>query len=245
MRTSSSYNDAHLSFMSRRIGESCTVREDEVSCLHWADIPLLANCPQLERQKRIKISLAKESIFYSEASKNIRLLVVKEKVTPILGLDTCEKLELIVRVKTLKESECKDDIFKGLGYYKDHGYDIDLIENPKLEIKPSRRIPHAIRDEMDLEEDTEKEEAIQAMKTPMNKTELQRLLGMITYLNKFIPKMSDLRNPLRNLLHKNTSFIWEIDHEEALNKIKQILQSPPVLILYDVNKSVTLSVDAS
>ncbi|KAJ8707826.1 hypothetical protein PYW07_011503 [Mythimna separata] len=79
--------------------------------------------------------------------------VVEEKVTPILGLDTCEKLELIARVKTLKESESKDDIFEGLGCYKDYEYDIDLIENPKFEIKPSRRIPHAIRDEVKQELD--------------------------------------------------------------------------------------------
>lgn len=365
---------------------------------------------------------------------NIIFKVVEEKVTPILGLDTCERLELIARVKTLKENECNKDIFEGLGCYKNYEYDIDLIENPKLEIKPPRRIPHAIRDEVKqeldrmvqsdvikpekeptpavspmvivkqkgkiricidpsdvnknilrrhfplttieeisanikgskffalldctkgfwqiklsertqkiltfatpwgrysfkrlpfgvssapeifqeiltnllskfknvnvsiddifihakskeelkktvgsvietlqksgfklnknkcifesekikflghivsangLEADPEKVEAIQAMKTPTNKTELQRLLGMITYLNKFIPNMSDLTNPLRDLLHKNTSFIWEIHHEAALNRIKQVLQSPPVLRLYDVNKPVTLSVDAS
>lgn len=96
-----------------------------------------------------------------------------------------------------------------------------------------------------LEADADKVEAIQVMKTSTNKTELQRLLGMITYLNKFIPNMSDLTNPIRDLLHKNTSFIWEIHHEEALNKIKQVLQSPPVLRLNDVNKPVTLTVDAS
>ncbi|CAH2097604.1 unnamed protein product [Euphydryas editha] len=365
---------------------------------------------------------------------NIVFKVVQENVTPILGLETCEKLHLIARVKTLKETHSKEDIFEGLGCYKDYEYDIDLIENPKLEIKPSRRIPHAIRDEVKreldrmvkldvikpeteptpavspmvvvrqkgkiricidpsdvnknilrrhfplatieeisadikgskffalldctkgfwqiklsertqkiltfatpwgrysfkrlpfgvssapeifqeiltnlfrkfknvrvsiddifihaksreelrktvgdvidilkksgfklnkskcileaqrikflghiisangLEADPDKIEAIQAIKTPTNKTELQRLLGMITYLNKFIPNMSDLTNPLRELLHKDTNFIWEHYHEEAFNKIKQVLQRPPVLRLYDVNKPVTLTVDAS
>ncbi|XP_041983368.1 uncharacterized protein LOC121736323 isoform X2 [Aricia agestis] len=84
---------------------------------------------------------------------NITFKVVQEKVIPILGLDTCEKLELIARVKTLKESECEDDVFNGLGCYKDYEYDIDLIENPKLEIIPPRRIPHAIRDEVKQELD--------------------------------------------------------------------------------------------
>ncbi|GBP61465.1 Endogenous retrovirus group K member 8 Pol protein [Eumeta japonica] len=76
---------------------------------------------------------------------NITFKVVEERVMPILGLNTCEKLGLIARVKTLKEGT--DDIFEGLGCYKDYEYDIDLIENPKLEIKASRKIPHAIRHE--------------------------------------------------------------------------------------------------
>jgi hypothetical protein len=83
------------------------------------------------------------------------------------------------------------------------------------------------------------------MKRTTNKTELQRLLGMITYLNKFIPNMSDLTNPLKDLLQKNTSYTWEIHQEEALYKRKYVLQSPPVLRLYDVNKPVTLTVVAS
>ncbi|XP_045506310.1 uncharacterized protein LOC123702581 [Colias croceus] len=79
--------------------------------------------------------------------------VVEEKVSPILGLETCEKLGLVARVKTLKVSQYTDNIFEGLGCYKDYVYDIDLIENPKLEIKPSRRVPHAIRAEVKQELD--------------------------------------------------------------------------------------------
>ncbi|GBP93645.1 Retrovirus-related Pol polyprotein from transposon 17.6 [Eumeta japonica] len=51
--------------------------------------------------------------------------------------------------------------------------------------------------------------------------------------------MSDITNPLKFVTKKH--FIWEIDDEEALTKI----QSPPGLRLYDVNKPVTLCVDAS
>ncbi|GBP14486.1 Uncharacterized protein K02A2.6 [Eumeta japonica] len=82
---------------------------------------------------------------------NITFKIVEERVMPILGLNTCEKLGLIARVKTLKEGT--DDIFEGLGCYKDYEYDIDLIENPKLEIKASRKIPHAIRHEVKQELD--------------------------------------------------------------------------------------------
>lgn len=88
-----------------------------------------------------------------DEERNIVFKIVGEKVTPILGLATCEEMRLIARIKSLKESECTNDIFEGLGCYKDYEYDIDLIENPKLEIKPSRRIPHAIRNEVKEELD--------------------------------------------------------------------------------------------
>ncbi|GBP61812.1 hypothetical protein EVAR_88736_1 [Eumeta japonica] len=53
------------------ISESCTVREDEVSCLHCLGRHTTTRklCPELDRQKRIKISMAEESISYSETSK--------------------------------------------------------------------------------------------------------------------------------------------------------------------------------
>ena len=42
-----------------------------------------------------------------------------------------------------------------------------------------------------------KVKAIGAMPTPSNKKGLQRLLGMITYLAKFLPNLSDVTEPLR------------------------------------------------
>ncbi|XP_048005105.1 uncharacterized protein K02A2.6-like [Leguminivora glycinivorella] len=76
--------------------------------------------------------------------------VIEERHQPILGRKSCKQLGLVARIKSLKTRE---DIFEGLGCYKGYEYDIDLIENPKLEIKPSRRIPHAIREEVKQELD--------------------------------------------------------------------------------------------
>ncbi|GBP91002.1 hypothetical protein EVAR_69891_1 [Eumeta japonica] len=53
------------------VGESCTVREDEISCLHCLSRHTATRklCPELDRQKRIKISMTEKSISYTEASK--------------------------------------------------------------------------------------------------------------------------------------------------------------------------------
>ena len=50
----------------------------------------------------------------------------------------------------------------------------------------------------------DKIEAIQEMPTPKNKQELQRFLGFVNYVGKFIPNLSQITTPLRNLLEKNS-----------------------------------------
>lgn len=87
-----------------------------------------------------------------------------------------------------------------------------------------------------VEVDLEKVEAIKNLREPQNKTELQRLLGMVTYLAKFIPNLSDLTQPLRKLLEKNTEWFWTPHQSEAVVRIKDALSSTPVLVYYDVNK---------
>ena len=46
--------------------------------------------------------------------------------------------------------------------------------------------------------DPEKVQAVTDMPTPINATELQRMLGMVTYLGRYIPNMSARTAPLRS-----------------------------------------------
>ena len=96
-----------------------------------------------------------------------------------------------------------------------------------------------------IKPDESKIEAILNLPSPQNKKDVERLLGMVTYLSKFIPNMSTLTEPLRVLLKQEVQWHWEEQQEKALNEIKKVLTSKPVLSYYDVNKPVKLSVDAS
>lgn len=96
-----------------------------------------------------------------------------------------------------------------------------------------------------VEIDNEKVEAIGRLRQPENKTELQRLLGMVTYLAKFIPNLSAITHPMRLLLEKDAEFIWTPQQSQAFNEIKNALSSTPVLRYYNVNEDVTLQADAS
>ncbi|XP_061722995.1 uncharacterized protein K02A2.6-like [Cydia pomonella] len=96
-----------------------------------------------------------------------------------------------------------------------------------------------------LKPDPEKIETITKIKRPENIKELQRFLGLITYLSKFIKNMADITSPLRQLLHKDVEWIWDQPQEEAFLKLKELLKNPPVLGFYDPQAPILLSVDAS
>ena len=80
---------------------------------------------------------------------------------------------------------------------------------------------------------------------PKNKTELQRFLGMVTYLGKFIPKLSQETAPLRELLKKNVEFVIQKSQKDAFNKLKRLTSTIPVLQYYDPNLPTRLRSDSS
>lgn len=96
-----------------------------------------------------------------------------------------------------------------------------------------------------LRPDPEKNDAIVKMPDPVDKSGLQRLLGMVTYLDKFCKDLSTLTRPLRDIKKKDA--VWSLDERQkkALAEIKTVLSSLPVLRLFDVSQSVLVSVDAS
>ena len=87
-------------------------------------------------------------------------------------------------------------------------------------------------------------EAIVKMREPENQSELQTILGMLSYVSKFIPDLSELNAPLRDL-KKQTEWNWTTEAQEAFKKIKTVLTSTKVLRYYDVKKPAILTVDAS
>ena len=96
-----------------------------------------------------------------------------------------------------------------------------------------------------LKTDPEKVRAIFEMPRPTDKSGVQRLLGMINYVSKFTPNMSDLTAPLRQLLHQDVEWHWEEQQEASFKAIKERLVLAPVLGYYDAEKALTLQVDAS
>ena len=96
-----------------------------------------------------------------------------------------------------------------------------------------------------LKHDPSKVTAPQNMPTPQTKEDLRRFLGFITYLGKFIPNLSEIDVPLRDLLKTDVVFDWQPAHEEAFNRLKDQCCSHPVLKYFDLSKQVEIQCDAS
>ena len=99
--------------------------------------------------------------------------------------------------------------------------------------------------ESGLKPDSEKVRAILDMPLPKSKEELRRFLGMVNFFSKFIPGQSSITDPLRQLLKKDSVWDWSHEHTGAVEQLKQILSSQPVLKFFDSAKPVKLQVDAS
>ena len=76
----------------------------------------------------------------------------------------------------------------------------------KIKQKEISYIGHILTSE-GLKPDPKKVEAVSNMPKPTDKESLRRFLGMITYLSKFIPKLSQLGAPLRSLIEKESPWI--------------------------------------
>ena len=88
-------------------------------------------------------------------------------------------------------------------------------------------------------------EAISDMPSPRDKSDLKRFLGMINYLDKFMPNLSEKPALLRNLLEKDVLWSSSDKREECFCMLKKLVTESPVLKYYDPSKEMKLSVDAS
>lgn len=76
-----------------------------------------------------------------------------------------------------------------------------------------------------LKPDPDKIAAIVNMREPENKKDVEKFLGMITYLGKFIPHMSCITEPLRVLLKKNIAWHWESEQKKCVFYVKENINS--------------------
>ena len=85
--------------------------------------------------------------------------------------------------------------------------------------------------EKSIEIDPKRIEALRKVEAPTCKKDLQKFLGKMNFLRRFISNLSgkiDAFTPILRLKNE-VEFTWGAKQQEAFEKIKQYLSSPPIL----------------
>ena len=92
--------------------------------------------------------------------------------------------------------------------------------------------------------DVEKVKAIKEMPIPTCKKDIQRFLGLVNYVGRFLSNLSEITAPMRKLLKKSVDFLWEEQQQKSFETVKSLIISEKCLSFYDVYKDVCIEVDA-
>ena len=149
--------------------------------------------------------------------------------------------DIIIHGKSKKEHDDRLKIFIA----KCDQFGVKLNRD-KLELaKDSITFMGHIISEKGMFTDPQKVEAITKLPMPANIKDVGRVLGMVQYLSRYIPNMTDIVQPLQNLLKKDAPFVWSVSQEKALRAMKQAIVQSPTLAIYDHQKELVLENDAS
>lgn len=96
-----------------------------------------------------------------------------------------------------------------------------------------------------LEIDENKVVAIKNIQVPSCAKDIERFLGIVNYVSRFIPSFSDVTEPLRSLVKKGVKFLWGNKQEKSFQTLKSLLMTAPVLQFYSSSLPVIISCDAS
>ena len=96
-----------------------------------------------------------------------------------------------------------------------------------------------------LRPDPEKVEAIVKMPPPEDVKGVRRLCGFVNSLARFMPNLSDVIEPIRQLTRQEVEWQWNNTHHKAFQAIKSMVSSAPLLRYYDPAEELTVQCDAS
>ena len=93
--------------------------------------------------------------------------------------------------------------------------------------------------------DPEKTEAILKMPKPQDVEGIRRFCGFVNYLAKFLPRLSDVLDPIRQLAREGVPWQWTKVQDNAFKTVQKLVTEAPVLAFYDPSAELTIQCDSS
>ena len=92
---------------------------------------------------------------------------------------------------------------------------------------------------------TSRIDGFQKLEPPKSMKALQRYLGTINFLAKYVYGMQPILQPFYNLLHKETEFKWTQEHQKIFEQMKKTITHKLELTMPDTTKPFYIITDAS
>jgi hypothetical protein len=99
--------------------------------------------------------------------------------------------------------------------------------------------------ERGIKANPEKISAIVDMGPIKNLKGVQRVTGCLTVLSRFIARLGECSLPLYKLMKKSDHFMWTPEAQEALDSLKNLLKSPPILTSPTTEEPMLLYISAT
>ena len=113
-----------------------------------------------------------------------------------------------------------------------------------LECKEISYLGHMITPQ-GLKPDPEKVKAVLNMPKPTDVKGVRRFCGFVNYLARFMPRLSEVIEPIQQLAKKDVDWRWQHEHDAAFEKIQIMATTAPVLKYFEPEAEVTVQCDAS
>lgn len=97
----------------------------------------------------------------------------------------------------------------------------------KLRLKEVPFIGHVLTDQ-GLKSDPKNVKAVHEMPRPIDVAGVQRLIGFVNYLSKFLPKLSETCEPLRQLTQQDVEWHWDDAQQQAFMRSRKLVIEAPV-----------------
>lgn len=96
-----------------------------------------------------------------------------------------------------------------------------------------------------IQPNNDKIDSVLKLAAPKSKKEVQEFLGFVNFYRDFCPGMAEKAACLYDLVKKDVEFQWQGEHESAFRSIIDMLTSPPLLAIPDMQSPFFVSTDAS
>lgn len=141
-------------------------------------------------------------------------------------------------------SDHREKVRRVLKKLQEAGLQVD-IDKCEFEAKTVKYLGYILEAGKGIRVDPEKIKAIDQWERPRTVRGVRSFLGFANYYRVFVPRFSEVAQPLTALTKKGVPFDWSPDCEQAFKTLKTLLISAPILAQWDPERKTVVEADSS